>query len=71
LKTFARWRSGVADQIAAAMGWSVQYTLGVLRPWKIDAGAKELAAKGLAKKAAVPMIQAVECVASPTRCGIM
>ena len=67
---------GVADQIAAAMDWSVQYTLGVLRPWKmapfycravlshdqritldgapaetVDAGAKELAAKGLAKKA--------------------
>ena len=70
---------GVANQIAAAMDWSVQYTLGVLRPWKmapfycravlshdqritldgapaeaIDAEAKELAAKGLAKKAAVP-----------------
>jgi sRNA-binding protein len=70
---------GVADQIAAAMDWSVQYTLGVLRPWKmapfycravlshdqrialdgapaeaVDAGAKELATKGLAKKAAVP-----------------
>ena len=67
---------GVADQIAAAMGWSVQYSLGVLRPWKmapfycravlshdqritldgapaetIDASAKELAAKVLAKKA--------------------
>jgi sRNA-binding protein len=26
---------GVADQIAAAMDWSVQYTLGVLRPWKM------------------------------------
>jgi hypothetical protein len=26
---------GIADQIAAAMGWSVQYTLGVLRPWKM------------------------------------
>jgi sRNA-binding protein len=26
---------GVAEQIAAAMGWSVQYTLGVLRPWKM------------------------------------
>jgi sRNA-binding protein len=59
------------------MGWSVQYTLGALRPWKmapfycravlshdqritldgepaetVDAGAKELAAKVLAKKAA-------------------
>ncbi len=70
---------GVADEIATAMDWSVQYTLGVLRPWKmaafycravlshdqritldgapaesVDAGAKELAAKGLAKKAAVP-----------------
>jgi sRNA-binding protein len=70
---------GVADQIAAAMDWSVQYSLGVLRPWKmapfycravlshdqrialdgapaeaVDVGAKELAAKGLAKKAAVP-----------------
>jgi sRNA-binding protein len=68
---------GVADQIAAAMGWSVQYTLGVLRPWKmapfycravlshdqritldgepaetVDAAAKELAAKVLAKKVA-------------------
>jgi hypothetical protein len=67
---------GIADQIAEAMGWSVQYTLGVLRPWKmapfycravlshdrritldgtpaetLDAGAKELAAKVLAKKA--------------------
>jgi sRNA-binding protein len=66
---------GVADRIAAAMGWSVQYTLGVLRPWKmapfycravlsddqrmtlegapaetVDASAKELAAKVLAKK---------------------
>src|SRR3984957_7758483 len=27
---------GVANQIAAAMDWSVQYTLGVLRPWKMD-----------------------------------
>src|ERR1700722_20141147 len=70
---------GVADQIAAAMGCSVQYTFGALRPWNmapfycravlshdqritlggapaeaVDAGAKELAAKGLAKKAAVP-----------------
>jgi sRNA-binding protein len=69
---------GVANQIAAAMDWSLQYTLGVLRPWKmapfycravlshdqritldgalaetVDAGAKELAAKGLAKKAAI------------------
>jgi hypothetical protein len=26
---------GVANQIAAAMDWSVQYTLGVLRPWKM------------------------------------
>jgi sRNA-binding protein len=26
---------GVAHQIAAAMDWSVQYTLGVLRPWKM------------------------------------
>jgi sRNA-binding protein len=68
---------GVADQIAAAMGWPVQYSLGVLRPWKmapfycravlsndqritlegapaetIDASAKELAAKVLAKKTA-------------------
>ena len=70
---------GVANQIAAAMDWSVQYTLGVLRPWKmapfycravlshdqritldgapaeaIDAEAKELAARGLAKKAPKP-----------------
>ena len=70
---------GVANQIAAAMDWSVQYTLGVLRPWKmapfycravlsrdqritldgapaeaIDAEAKELAAKGLAKRAPKP-----------------
>jgi sRNA-binding protein len=70
---------GVAHQIATAMDWSVQYTLGVLRPWKmapfycravlsrdqritldgapaemIDAEAKELAAKVLAKKAAAP-----------------
>ena len=66
---------GIADQIAEAMGWSVQYTLGVLRPWKmapfycravlshdrritldgtpaetLDAGAKELAAKVLARR---------------------
>jgi sRNA-binding protein len=26
---------GVANQIAAAMDWSVQYTLGLLRPWKM------------------------------------
>jgi hypothetical protein len=26
---------GVGDQIAAAMGWSIPYTLGVLRPWKM------------------------------------
>jgi sRNA-binding protein len=26
---------GVANQIAAAMDWPVQYTLGVLRPWKM------------------------------------
>jgi sRNA-binding protein len=70
---------GVANQIAAAMDWSVQYTLGVLRPWKmapfycravlshdqrttldgepaetVDAAAKELAAKVLAKKAVAP-----------------
>jgi sRNA-binding protein len=71
---------GVANQIAAAMDWSVQYTLGVLRPWKmapfycravlshdqritldgepaetVDAAAKELAAKVLAKKAVAPV----------------
>ena len=26
---------GVARQVAAAMGWSLPYTLGVLRPWKM------------------------------------
>ena len=79
---------GIAGQIAAAMGWSLPYTLSVLRHWKmaavycravlshdqrisldgtpaatVDAGAKDLAAKQLArldarnaakKKAAAP-----------------
>jgi sRNA-binding protein len=68
---------GVAHQVAAAMGWSLPYTLSVLRHWKmaavycqavlshdqrialdgapaetVDAGAKDLAAKQLAKLAA-------------------
>jgi sRNA-binding protein len=68
---------GAASEIAAAMSWSVQYTLGVLTPWKmaaiycravlahdrrialdgtpaetVDAEAKELATKQLAKLAA-------------------
>ena len=65
---------GIAGQIAAAMGWSLPYTLSVLRRWKmaavycravlahdqrialdgapaeaVDPGAKELAAKQLAR----------------------
>ena len=65
---------GIAGQIAAAMGWSLPYTLSVLRHWKmaavycravlahdlrialdgapaeaIDPGAKDLAAKQLAR----------------------
>jgi sRNA-binding protein len=65
---------GIAGQIAAAMGWSLPYTLSVLRHWKmaavycravlahdqrialdgvpaeaVDPGAKELAAKQLAR----------------------
>jgi sRNA-binding protein len=65
---------GIAGQIAAAMGWSLPYTLSVLRHWKmsavycravlahdqrvaldgapaeaVDLGAKELAAKQLAR----------------------
>jgi sRNA-binding protein len=28
---------GIADQIAAAMGWSLPYTLSVLRHWKMAA----------------------------------
>jgi sRNA-binding protein len=68
---------GVARQVAAAMGWSLPYTLGVLGRWKmaavyceavlshdqrvaldgtpaetVDAEAKDLAAKQLAKLAA-------------------
>jgi sRNA-binding protein len=67
----------VARQIAAAMGWSVAYTHGVLKPWKqtasycravlcydqritldgapaetVDAAARDLAARELAKKKA-------------------
>jgi sRNA-binding protein len=68
---------GVAHQVAAGMGWSLPYTLSVLRRWKmaavycqavlshdqrialdgtpaetVDAGAKDLAAKRLARFAA-------------------
>jgi sRNA-binding protein len=68
---------GVAHQVAAEMGWSIPYTLSVLRPWKmaavycravlahdhrialdgapvdpVDAGAKDLATKQLARLAA-------------------
>jgi sRNA-binding protein len=66
---------GVAHQVAAGMGWSLPYTLSVLRRWKmaavycqavlshdqriggtpaetVDAGAKDLAAKQLARLAA-------------------
>jgi sRNA-binding protein len=74
------------------MDWSVQYTLGVLRPWKmapfycravlshdqritldgapaetVDAGAKELAAKALAKKAAVPAKPSAKPKPLPTK----
>ena len=68
---------GVAHQVAAGMGWSLPYTLSVLRRWKmaavycqavlshdqrialdgapaeaVDAGAKDLATKQLARLAA-------------------
>jgi sRNA-binding protein len=77
---------GVARQVAAAMGWSLPYTLGVLGRWKmasvycqavlshdqrialdgtpaepVDAEAKDLAAKQLAKLAA----QAAKKIAKP------
>jgi sRNA-binding protein len=32
---FAPWRVGAAREIAAAMGWSRPYTLGVLVGWKM------------------------------------
>jgi sRNA-binding protein len=79
---------GVARQVAAAMGWSLPYTLGVLGRWKmaavysqavlcydqrialdgspaetVDAEAKDLAAKQLAKLAAR---KAAKKVAKPT-----
>jgi hypothetical protein len=44
---------GVAYQVAAGMGWSLPYTLSVLRRWKIAAVAR-LAARNAAKKAAAP-----------------
>jgi sRNA-binding protein len=81
---------GVARQIAAAMGWSLPYTLGVLGRWKmaavycqavlchdqrialdgspaetIDAEAKDLAAKQLAKLAARKAAKKVAKPAAP------
>jgi hypothetical protein len=35
IKTFARWRSGAAREIAATMGWPLRYTLGLLGSWKM------------------------------------
>ena len=42
---------GAAHQVAAAMGWSLPYTLGVLWPLE-NGGAKDLATKQLAQLAA-------------------
>jgi len=81
---------GAVDEIAAATGWSIQYALGVLTPWKmaavycravlvyeqrialdgtpaelVDAEAKNLAAKQLAKLAARNARKAAPAAAKP------
>jgi sRNA-binding protein len=82
---------GVARQLAAAIGWSLPYTLGVLGRWKmatvycqavlcydqrialdgapaeaVDAEAKELAAKQLARLAARKAAKKAAEAAAPT-----